>query len=428
MRRIRIPNPRLLESERTFLDADYTTLTTLTVVSNLGFAANNYAVVGETGEEKTEASPVSSITSNTTITLVTAYKFSHNKSTSLYRSEWNQVAIERKLHTSSTWAALVTQDIQWDKLETLYVDSTGDDTYDYRFRFYNSTSASYSEYSPTVSGAGFSPQQVGAMILHVREKIKDPNRARFTDTRIIEQLQAGQLYIPTLIPDLWFLRVDTFEASNGIAAVASTSKYSLAQYTDYAVLAKIKYKYVSGNTFVYDLEGKNDIEFDRFTYNQLRVADDNVVRFKLLPPDSSSSKGYFTVDPVPKTTGIGTFYPIYYRALTALNSVEDTTDLTYPEILEDYAAWKLHTLMGNTGEAQKYEGLFFGEPSVIHAGRLNFATKNITGIELLKLENNMREQGNEYPRNLWKWRGRRSNTNYYRRGLIDRDFIKENYM
>ena len=159
---------------------------------------------------------------------------------------------------------------------------------------------------------------------------------------------------------------------------------------------------------------KNDIEFDRFAYNQLRLKDDNVIRYKMLPPDSISPQGYFSVDPLPKSTGIGTFYPVYYRNMAVLNTIDDTTDLMFPEILEDFASWKLHKLMGNDGEASSYEALFFGEPSVIHSGRLNYATKNITGIELLKLENDNHSRSLEYPRNLWNWKGRKARTNYYR--------------
>lgn len=423
MRRIRVPNIRLSSSERTFLDENYTagSSTSITVTSSSGFAANDYAIVGDVGEEKTEAGLVTGTTGSTSISLSAALTFSHNKGVTIYRSEWDQIALERKLTASTTWTSLSTFNIQWDKKETLYVDSTGTNDYDYRFRFYNSTTGLYSEYSPTVAGSGFTRQSGGRMIINVRKKIRDPQRQRFTDAEILLKLQDGQTDIQTLVPELWFLRVDTYEADNGIAAIASTARYSLSTYTDLNFLSKIIYKYVSGTTEKWELDQKSDMEFNQYDYNiSTPDTDDNAQFYKLLPPDSSSDQGYFKVYPMTKTTGVGTFYPTYFRKFTNLNDISDETELPFPEILEDYAAWKLHDLMGNTEDALKYKSYYYGPNS-------KDRVDNLTGIALLEFHNDKRNKSLGYGRRLWNYKGARGRKNYFPSATRNRDYIKENY-
>ena len=80
-RRIRIVNPDLSGSERLILDADYSSGTSLTVKSNYGIQDNDILVIEQPSSEKAEASSVASTTGNTTITLDSAFKFSHQKGT-----------------------------------------------------------------------------------------------------------------------------------------------------------------------------------------------------------------------------------------------------------------------------------------------------------------------------------------------------------
>lgn len=416
-----MPNIRFTGSERTFLDADYTSGTSLTVISNLGFADNDWAIVGEVGDEKTEAIDVTGTSGNATITISAAYKFSHNKTTTIYRSEWDQITLERKLTSDSSWTTLSTFNIQWDKLETIYIDTTGDDTYDYRFRFYNSLSLLSSEYSPTVAGSGFIRRSVGAMILNVRRKIKDPNRQRITDTEIIQKLSDGQIDIEGIMPRLSFLKVDTFETSTGIASAAATAKYALSSYTDFNYLAGIKYKLVSGgNTLLWELDPKTDDEFDPLMYNQgSPVSNDYTLCFKIVPPDSTSTQGYFRVYPVPETTA-GTFYPVYYKKFTALTDISDFTDLIFPEILEDYAAWRIHELLGNDTQATSFKNLYYGPNSESNSDQL-------TGLALLKSYDDSRKRPLAKGRSLIRFRGRRLNKSTYG-SIVDRDYFKEFFM
>ena len=183
-RRLNIPNPRLSDGEVTYLNADYTSGVSLTVQRADIFQNDDIAVVGRVGEEQTESESVLSTTGNVTITLDAALTFDHNKGIAVYLSRWDQVSIERQITSVGTWSVLILTNIQWDKLETLYDDTNGTDLHSYRFRFYNSAGAYYSEYSPTIGGGGFSRSQVGAMVLNVRRNLRDPNRERVKDSKI----------------------------------------------------------------------------------------------------------------------------------------------------------------------------------------------------------------------------------------------------
>ena len=422
--RLRIPNPKLSTSELTQLDADYSSGTSLTVLSNLGFAAQDIAVVGESGDDLTEQKDVSSVSGNATIVVSGTLKFSHQKQTPIYRSSWNQVSIEREV--AGVWSVVVTTDIQWDKLETLYIDTIGSDAYNYRFRFYNSISAVYSPYSPTMAGSGTTANQVGRMVVNVRRKVRDPNRARVSDERIVQLLGEGQNVISGVRHDWWFLKVDTYELSkrslgSGIATVGNQSYYDLDTYTDFNYLDRIRYNYsVNSTNQLYDLTPRPDEDFDRFEQITQTTNNNNVLYYKLAPPDSGSTVGYFVVFPIPSDT-TGTFYPIYYKNMNTLNDISDTTNIPYPEILEDYAAWRIHMDLKNENEAKLFKNLFFGNTA------RGFQNEQLTGIALLTMNQNSKTKTMNQPRSIWKFKGRRGNINSFGGGLSS-DYEKENFM
>lgn len=419
-RKIRIGNPRLLGSEKTFLNEDYTSGVNLTVISNLGFALNDIAIVGEVGEEKTEGEKISSISDNSTIVLNSALKFSHNKTLAVYKSSYDQISIERAVTSVGSFSEIALIDIQWDKFESIYIDENGSNLHSYRFRFYNQYSSTYSEYSPTITGIGFTRKSVGRMIINVRRKIKDPDKNRFADSEIIEKLQDGQTDVQTNIPKLHFLKVDTYRNNDGITTVAGDDEYSLDQYEDFNYLDKIKYKFVVGETArMYDLNVLPDIEFDQFIFDlNNRTSTDRILRAKLIPADSNSSNGYFQVDPVPESASC-TFYPIYFSIFPELTQISDETKIPFPEILEDYAAWKLSELMGDYEKAKQYRSLYVGPDDEANADAL-------TGLAKLRKHNEGLKRQKGYGRSLMRFRGRNPNNYYSENGDVEsRDYRRE---
>lgn len=431
MRVISIRNPDLNnpQQERSPLTADYTSGTALTVLNNFAFATNDIVVIGEPSQEKSESKKVDSISGNTTLNLASALKFSHNKSTNVIKTPWDQVEISSRI-SGGTWSVLSTSGIQWDKQYTVYVHTSGDSTYDYRWRFYNSVLGTYSEYSPTYSASGFNRNQVGYMVANIRKVTrtqKDTNV--ITDREIYFKLTEAQDIISAIRNDWWFLK---FEDST-MKTVASSYQYNLdligggsagSPATGFSLgfIDKVRYRYTSGSIdTTYPLKFRSEGEFDMLITDNLRISDDNVNIYTQKPPDSSSKNGYMWVYPTPKTTDIGTFYIRGYKKMEPLNDDIDTTLVPIPQILEYFVMAHIERLRGNEGKADYYEELFYGPPDKAEGRR------RLTGIKLLEqLQAQMSPKGQ--PKQLKRFRGQKALSRYFgNRSIYNRDYIKENF-
>lgn len=433
MRKLTLANPSLVNNEKTYLDADYTSGNTTILLSSYTFNINDIIVVGNPGEKITEGDILQGVTNPNQFVLSSGLHFNHIKGTTVYKSGWDNFSIEGYSGSVQNWQVIQLLPIQWDKLQSIWFHIQGDDTWSYRYRLYNSVLGVYSEYSPTLTGAGFNRLQVGQMILNVRKKIRDVNRTRFTDNDIIALLNDAQTDAVTLVPKLWFLLVDTWESSsrdpygnvlnvgNGLTTSPLVDKYSLSQWPDIDVIDKIKYYYINpggGSFLLWDLQPMSDVDFDRYLYNQNRFKTDIVLQFKLTVDPISG--GAVILDPMPLNGG-GILYPRYWKNPSKLVEITDTTNFIFPQILEDYAAWRLHDMMGNTEDAQKYKQLYYGPSS-------QTPEQELTGIKLLQKDNNMLRRANGYGRKLWNYRGKRGAGNFFGQGLVNRDFVKESFL
>jgi len=397
MRKIIISNEILTkDTYNTNLSSDYSSGTSLTVISNVSFAANDLIVVGELGEENTELKKVDSISGKTTITLASALNFSHEKDTPVYKVAWDNVSIERN-------SVEITQSaIQWDKKDTIYYDSSGTASDSYRFRFYNSVTTTYSEYSPTQTGAGPTRPSLGYMIREIRKLAQDIDRKIVTDLEIARFINSAQDIIAGIRSDWWFLKVeDTSKTTTG-----GTKKYSLPSGVgNMGAVEAIRLNYNDGtNNELYHLEYKPTVEFDeliRDNRNQEADRDDYTIYYTLREPDSSAAQGYFEVWPVPLTTGRGTFYIRYFKEMTDLDDVSDETSIPIPVILEDYALAQIERIKGNETKAELYERKFFGPPQGLKESR------QISGISLLERLNNAQKRPTGQPRQLIRFGGQR---------------------
>lgn len=423
MREIRIENPSILKHYTTYLGADYSSGTSVTVLNNNSFAANDLLVFGEPREELTELKKLNSVSGSTTFTIASALNFAHGKGTPVYKTLWDNVSIEWRSSSAGTFAEITQSAIQWDNKEgeTVYFHQTGDDNSEYRFRFYNSVTTTYSEYSPTLTGAGFTRAQVGYMIKQIRKTVNDEERKIVEDVEIIRFLNRAQDIVYAHNPRYWFLQIDTYQAGTGIAALASTKVYSLATYTTFGHLGRLRYNYSSGSVNqIYDLEKKDSTEFDRLTTDLNKGTDDWVARYKLLPADSSSANGYFQVDPAPTNSSVGTFYPVYYEKMANLDTVDDTTQIPIPEVLEDFAISQIEAIKGNETKAKTYLDLFLGPPDT------QIRNVDITGIKLLDDIDKQQKDAVDQPKGF-VFKGQKYHKETFGNPRINRDIIKELY-
>lgn len=408
MRRVIIGNPITDSTYKSFLSSQYTSGTSLSLLSTVTFQANDLIIAGEVGEELTELQTIDSISSKILAILkASGFSFSHPKDTPIYRVLWNMVEIEGRSSSAGTFATITQSSIQWDKRDTIYYHQAGTDSWEYRFRFLNSVTGQYSDYSPTAKGTGFTSSQVGFMINQVRQITLDFDGRVATDAEIMNWFNTAQQVIEARNPYYWFLKVDTYQTNNPITIVANQSVYSLASYTDLSQLDSLRARYTSGSVdTLYHLEVKPAVEFDRLTRNLNRPALLYMRMFKIIPADASSDQGYIQLDPIPKEDGTGLLYPVYYKNIPDLINIVDATIVPIPSLLQHYAIAQMEKIKGNEQKADLYLGLFWGpSDKAVSSSRLQ-------GLPLL----DQMDQGKnrtKQPRQLMSYRGQKAVRSLY---------------
>lgn len=418
-------NPELDDNYKTWLDSDYSSGTSLTVLSNATFSANDFIVAGEIGEEKTENRQIASLTGDTTITINSAFRFSHQKDTPIYRTHWDFISLEGRSSSSGNFSELTQLGIQWDKNDTVYFHTDGTDSWQYRFRFYNSHLDEYSEYSPTISGALPDRDTVRFLIDKVREIAQDKDREVVKDPEIIEFFNTAQEIIQSRKKDWWFLRIE----DSSITTTQGTFQYNLdtidggtagSPSIKISSIDTVRYHFNDGSQNIrYHLQWLPEIEFDERIKDVDRENDDNVQYYTIRAGDSSSVNGYIDLYPTPDSTN-GTLDIRAYRKMARLDTVDDTTLVPIPMILIHYAVGQIEKIRGNDAKSEYYEELFFG-PSPQEQDR-----RRLTGIALLE-QTNMKKRPSGQPRQFKRFVGRRAMRRMFADRTVSRDQLVEKY-
>jgi len=152
-------NPRTLDFPFTrLLSASSVSATTFTVESNEGYATDDYIVLGEEGNETTELLKISSVSGNNTIISTTSAKFAHSIGDPIRVTPFNQIKFYGNTSTTITDPThlLATVDIAVDSRDktTPYHHTSGDNTYYYKYVYYNETTADASSLSEAVTISG----------------------------------------------------------------------------------------------------------------------------------------------------------------------------------------------------------------------------------------------------------------------------------
>lgn len=336
----------------------------------------------------------------------------------MYRFEYNQLEISR--YRSGSWTVLSFSDIQWDKRETIYIDRTGAETDSYRYRLYNSVSAEYSDYSPTIAGTGFTRNQVGYMVREVRKILGDEERRIIkTDDEIIRQFNRAQEIIQSKRQDWWFLlREDT------VACTSSTKKYAISTSTsDFNFMHSVRFRFNDGTTdVIYDLLNKPLIEHHYDVRDNNAATDDYPSSYSILPADSSETIGYVELDVAITTGSEGTLYYLYYKDMSELDDVADSTDVPIPSLLEDFALEYGFRLKGDDVRADLYQKRFYGPEA---GPQENVAPA--TGIRLLERMQTNKMKALGQPSQLISFKGRKAMSNLFANRTVDRDSLAERY-
>lgn len=354
--KIQIFNPDLSNEERTYLDADYSSGTSLTVRNNDGFTAGYYVVVGEPGQEQTESAQIVSTTGDTTITIAGALKFSHPKSAPIYESKWNQWSVERSSSATGTFATITSSpfDIEWDNkdLSTLVEDVSGSSSYYYKWRPYNSYATSYGTYSDVLSGGGQDRNAVGYVINQVK---RNPLAKDVDDETIIEYFNDFQELVYEEMPKAWWFKKEGTQ----VATAVDTYKYSIStNWSDFLSMNYMLYRYISGDTDVtYPLTFSPLVEFYNLKADSDQPSEDYAKYWTVLPPDANSAKGYIGIHPTPKSDDCY-LAPVYNRSLTDLDTFGDTLVVPKPKGYVDYALYRIASdIKLDMSNADKYNSM-----------------------------------------------------------------------
>jgi hypothetical protein len=173
---VRIFNPQLREQEPTILTSQANSgATTLNVKNTQGFGANDFVLIGNFGDEKSEITQVSNVAPTpTTITLASGTIFAHTTATPVYRLKYNKIKVFRAPSESGPFSLIATIDIEADDIFTTYDDLNGSDTDFYKFSFFNSFNNDESAQSSAVKGSGYDFNTLFSIIGRARELFVDP--------------------------------------------------------------------------------------------------------------------------------------------------------------------------------------------------------------------------------------------------------------
>lgn len=350
---IKVKNPQLPEHEDSYLTAKYSSGASLTIKDTEGWAANDIVVVGYPGSESTEQKDVDSIAANSTLNLGGALKHTHAIDSPVFRSLYDQISLERKA-SGGSFAEIDEgkHDIEWDEKDgytkipvAAYVSS---DTY--RWRFYNSQTAAYSDYSGELPGTGLTQFHAGYLIEVVRYFGKIPANLGIGDLDILRSLNRGQREIDTM-HDRWWFALTEDDASTRIQAAANTYKYDLT--SDFRGMDVLQV--LDANSQRYNLSYLPLIEFDSLKVDNANTSNhNNSTQFwTLLPPDSDNTIGYFGIHPT-SLDDTNYLYRRYWRFLPELTSFASRTLIPLPEVLINWALFEIYKLREDRDNASFY--------------------------------------------------------------------------
>lgn len=183
--------PDISSNEKSFLDTDSVVGTTSLSASGINFSANQYIVIGQVGNERTEIVQISGSPTSTTINLISATNFAHNRGDTIRFIPYNQ--IEAQYSTDAiTYNVITPVGIRSDSTET-YMQRTADlSTYSYKFRFYNSTSTLYSAYSSVVLATGYADNTIWSVKNRALNQLGEKIDGLITDQFLNDSIQEAR--------------------------------------------------------------------------------------------------------------------------------------------------------------------------------------------------------------------------------------------
>ncbi len=376
MRKITVKNPEILETPFTYVSDRYTGGSTLQVEDSAGFFQNDLILIGGIGNEKTEVTSLTTDPPNKTSLAISSLNFYHETDESVQKILFDRFDIQYRTSPTGDWVSLVAAEpFDWKQDETTYIDSAGEETYEYRSRYYNSVSGMSSEWSEEVAGAGLTRLTVGYAIEKVRAFAKDKEGKAASDEEIIEFFSSVNDIVKALNRKWWFLKTE-----EDFLTQAEIAAYNLPD--DCERVYRLKYHFDDGTTDIeYYLRFVPKAAFDYRYRDKNADSDDNLVHYTV-----DWVNHQYLVGPTPKTAG-QTITLIYFKKFAEISRYTDELVIPFLNIYTDYAIAQVWRLKEDEQKANYY---------------LTEFSNDIKLLEQMRVKNPL-------PKQLKKYEGRTSN-------------------
>jgi len=276
---IRIQHPDVTNYVRTYLAAQIAASgTAMSVLDNDGFADDDWFIIGEPGDEKTEENDVNgAVTRGTSVTVTNTLKFAHEVDAPVTRIWERKILIYGASSDGGSLTAIVDTgaalNIQWDKPYTEYVLKTTDTAYSYYVvKFYDgTTSSSASDYIAN-SGLPYNSayQIINAALEDTGAKVVDTGE--ITWPFLVNSVQEAQDYVTQWIDPQTQVKKDwswefiddnasldfiTYENRYALSSLTYEMKYGKTKQSILNVISgKYPTKYVPIDVFDRHMDGK----------------------------------------------------------------------------------------------------------------------------------------------------------------------------
>ncbi len=182
--------PELQDDPKSYLDADVASGINTLTANGTDFAINQYIVIGQVGDSRTEIAQISSV-SSTTIGLTAGTTFAHNRGDVIRFIPYNQIAAEYSTD-AVTYNVITPVNIRADSPETYMQRANDLSTYTYRFRFFNSTTSLYSAYSAIAAATGYADNTIWSVKNRALEQLGEVKGNLITDEFLNDSIQEAR--------------------------------------------------------------------------------------------------------------------------------------------------------------------------------------------------------------------------------------------
>lgn len=246
---LKILNPDVSNEIQTFLTSGVpaTAGTVLLPVKNsAGFNDDDYLLIGDMGEEKTEIVQINAAVSSTTSISVNATKLDHPTDTPVTFIRYNKIRWFKSTDGGLTYIILATNDLQVDAPSTTY--STPSVSTDYfKSQFVNTTTTQTSSFSAPQPGSGFPYYALISLVNRILDLFPDPNEQILSRGQITDWINEEYRRLVSLVSKIdqgVFLKSN---AKTPLNLISGTALYDLP--TDFKSMKKLEIAFDSTNFY-----------------------------------------------------------------------------------------------------------------------------------------------------------------------------------